>query len=95
MCQTKLLTNKQIEVSLRIKCCICDEVGARNFETLDALLITLEENCEVHINVVTQVVTMIDLPNYKYDKQQIHQLPWDCPILMIEVEPGLSDLPSS
>ena len=81
--------------------------GARNFETLDALLIALDEeiksqapslsvadeNSEVDFRVVTQLVTIIDLPSHKDDKQQIYPLHWDSPILMIEVEPGLSDLP--
>lgn len=52
-----------------------------------------DENSKVDFGVVTQVVTMIDLPSHKDDKQQIHPLYRDSPILMIEVEPGLSDLP--
>jgi hypothetical protein len=90
-------------------CNICDEVGARNFESLDALLSSLDEEIKLHKpkpsliaetpevdcgrGIVSQVVTMVDLSNHEDDKQQIDPLPYDSPILMVEVEPGLSDLP--
>lgn len=85
-------------------CHICDEMGARNFESLNALLSNVEE--EVTSFLPTQMeddgpehilesywamysVTMVDLPPHEGDRQQVNPLPNDSHILVCTTTPYL------
>ena len=78
-------------------CNICDEMGARNFESFNALLSNIEEEVTSFLptqteddsrehslksNWTTENVTMVDLPLHESDRQQVNPLPNDSPVGM-------------
>ncbi|CAB3996624.1 Hypothetical predicted protein [Paramuricea clavata] len=88
-------------------CNICDEVGARNFESLNTLLSNLEEvvtsfetsimqenNTDDNLenSCLAYNVIMVELPPHQDDKEQLNPLPKDSPVVMIETEPSVCNL---
>ena len=87
-------------------CNICDEMGARNFESFNALLSNIEEEVTSFLptqaedgspehslksNWTTESVTMVDLPPHEGDRQQVNPLPNDSPVLMVENHSAVYD----
>ena len=85
-------------------CNICDEVGARNFESFNTLLSNIEEEVasfqtsrtddnnpeNISENSCTAYnVTMVDLPPHEDDRQQVNPLPNDSPVFMVETHSGV------
>ena len=87
-------------------CNICDEMGARNFESFNTLLSNIEEevasvqtsqtedDSPEHIlesSCTTYGVTMVDLPTHEDDRQQANPLPNESPVFIVETHSGAYD----
>ena len=87
-------------------CNICDEMGARNFESFNTLLSNIEEevasvqtsqtedDSPEHIlesSCTTYGVTMVDLPTHEDDRQQVNPLPNESPVFIVETHSGAYD----
>ena len=87
-------------------CNICNEVGARNFENLDTLLENIEDESSLSQEAINDDIvndnyfgnsdlpfapTMCDLPPHQDDTHQVNPLPVDSPIMILQIQPGLSN----
>ena len=78
-------------------CNICDEVGTRTFENLDTPLENTEDKSSISQEAINDDIVNdnyfgdSDLPPHQDNTHQVNLLPVDSPIIILQIQPGLSN----